>query len=188
MTGDANFYADPSRVAIYTGAMDTALEHDPSLDISRIKFHSDLPYTEIVSTVTGSVFLDTGGPSWYPSVLGKKVVLFNHGLDYTPLFFGGLIGVKFQDVRGGVPETYIDVPMSGTVPIGHGWEDGYINGNPRGQVGRELDFGSDETSIFLWDAPSSPFYVNTPDPNQFLQHQALPVTLNYIVHVTNVSL
>jgi hypothetical protein len=188
MSGDANTYADPYRVAIYTGPQSDALEDDPYVDLSRVKFHSDLPYTEIVSTVSGTVDLPKGSPAWYPSYLGRKVVLFDHGLDYTPLFFGQLSGVKFEDVRRSIPAVYLDVPMSGSVPIGHGWEDGYINGFPRNQCGREVNFGADETSIFIWDAPSSPFYTVPSDYNQGTDHQALPVTLSYVVFVTNVEL
>jgi hypothetical protein len=150
----AVFYADPNRVAIYTGSIDQALEQDPLVDITRIKFHSDLPYVQIADTVDGMLNLPYGNGTYYPAATGHgvKTNLFAHGLGYTPLVFGTLFDVAFQNPNGSGQIITRDVPFSGTVVIDNYW---FAYPSQLFQSGRLLELGADATHVFVWDRPCS---------------------------------
>lgn len=102
------FYADPSKVAIYDGARNEAVETSPLSHLDKIYFHSDLPYLGIKSVVEGSADINNSGYSGAPGQ--KTVTLFSHGLGYRPLVFG-----QVWDNKPYIGDTG-PVPFSGTVP------------------------------------------------------------------------
>lgn len=102
------FFADTSKVAVYTGARDTSLEADPTTDLSKVKFHSALPYFEVLQNVSGSASIDaTGYSGTYPN---KSVNLFAHNLGFRPMLIGSVWNNKPYIGTTGVN------PFSGTIP------------------------------------------------------------------------
>lgn len=101
----ATFYADTSKIAIYTGA-GTAPENSPLSFLSRVKFHTDLDYVKTVAQQSANVTLPTlsyqttGNDD--PAYIDNHT-LFNHGLGYTPAVFGyTTIGATLVPLRGSV--------------------------------------------------------------------------------------
>lgn len=92
------------KVAIYTGTDDLPFD-TPLSHVSRLRFHSDLEYPQVISVHTGSfnmpatVAQTSRQHSWR---------LFEHGLGGTPF------------VEGYITQSGIRVPLLGTVPVQQG--------------------------------------------------------------------
>ncbi|SHN20248.1 hypothetical protein, partial [Roseibium suaedae] len=76
------FVADKAKniVAVYSGAVNGDVEDNPLSHLDKIKFHSGLPYMEILQTVTGSITISSSGWSVDPAARFKTLNLFAHGL------------------------------------------------------------------------------------------------------------
>ncbi|MBA5777433.1 hypothetical protein H2509_20595 [Stappia sp. F7233] len=143
--GEVVFSADgqAGRVSIYYGPEDLALEADPFSDLSRVKFHSDLPYISVVNVIEGTMNVNSDGVDAYSK---KFQPIFSHGLGYTPLVFGAITNARNYDWSQTYP-TYlgnITVPWSGTVPLA-----GSLPGNGEPYTHMTLDLGADINDVFL---------------------------------------
>lgn len=179
----SNFFAggDPPKIAIYTGAVDETLEADPYHEITRVKFHSDLPFVEAVIVHDGSVNLPLGNSSHYSAAQGHgvKINLFSHNLGFIPLVFGTMFDVLFYD---SATDGFVtaDVPMSGTFPMDN-WSKN-SGSAPFFYLGRLIELGADETNVFIWDRPTTWYSYTTPP--QYYNNQPPERIYSYRVMVS----
>lgn len=148
-------------VAIYTGTDDDPFT-SPLSHIARLRFHSDLDYPRVVSTLTGSVSL--------PSMSGNSDrfntnVIAAHGQAGKP-FCEGYITVDADPTR---------VPLLGSVCVRQGPATGggfFVE--RRSFFSRWLHLGSNDTNILLQENSVC---------CQGLTHPAM--TINYTIYVTD---
>lgn len=151
-------------VAIYTGTDDLPFT-TPLSYVSRLRFHSDLDYPKIVSTITGSINL--------PAMSGNSerihtYTLAAHGQGASP-FCEGYITVSPSSTR---------VPLLGSVCVAQGPSTGGGTLDPQRRefFSRWLHLGSNATNILIQEGSACSW-------NQ--THAAL--TVNYTIYITDTT-
>lgn len=184
MTDDANFYADPYRVAIYTGEQSDAIEADPHADISRVKFHSALPYVTIRRVITGTVSLQ---PDGYDAVAKRIYNIHPHGLSFTPMVIGLALNLRARNTNGWIsdwipandPLITGEAPISGTVMLAStelGQYGGYYKH-------KNIQVGVNETHVTITDVQPDIF-----QPPTYAPLQSFAYDLQYRIAITNFAL
>lgn len=98
-----------NKYAVYTGSSDAPLTA-PMSNLSSLKWHSDLEYAGVVTTLTGTVDLQItawpGFTSLFPGTTLSRT-LVAHGMSYRPLLLGKItIGSTVYTLHGDIVYTY----------------------------------------------------------------------------------
>lgn len=109
-------------VCIHTGSDDVV--DDPTIDLSRVLFHSDLDYPTVTTIYTPSISL----PARSTSPVYAQHTLFAHGLAGTPFVLGYISNMS-------------NLPLVGSVPV-----DGQS-----AVFGRFVTLGANATNVILYE-------------------------------------
>lgn len=182
MSGDANTYADPGRVAIYTGPQSDAIEADPHADISKVKFHTALPYVVISKVIEGTVTLEATG---YDAVAKRIYNIHAHGFDFTPFIIGVALNLRARTTDGWTPAwnpateiTTGQVPMSGTVQLGS-----TVVAQYNSYMHKNLQVGANATHVTITDV--QPELGTLPD---YVPLDSFAYALDYRITITTFPL
>lgn len=135
------------KFAIWDGETDDLPFTDPIGNISRVKFHSDLPYIKTLYRRVETLNLPSRSNF---QMTTASYTLFAHGQSGYPL------------VLGSVPVNGVEVGFSGSVPV----QMGYVVGSVTpGFYGRWLALGADDTNVYIheytvarWSSASHEIY------------------------------
>jgi hypothetical protein len=181
MTKLVTYIGDDGRVAIYTGDESETIEADPHADISRVKFHSALPYVTVRQVITGTVTLEATG---YDAVAKRIYNVHAHGLSFTPMVVARALNLRARDTNGWSspwwPTTLTTgpVPISGTVMLGSAElsQNGYY-------MHKNLQVGANATHVTITDV--QPELWTTPD---YAPLASFTYDLDYRIVITNFPL
>jgi hypothetical protein len=164
--------AENGKFAIYTvsdpASTDNAPLQYPLSNASRVKFHSDLDYPQIVDVRTGSVTIPGASPGTYGLNDLSHTVLFAHGRGAAPMVLAEFTAIGVHN---------LPAHACGSVPTVSGFnyssgEQYYDINNP---VVRWLSFGANASDIVVTHYCGSGF------------SQLPPLTISYKVWVTDFS-
>lgn len=123
------------KAAIWSGAGDRAPFDNPLANLSRVKFHSDLNYIQVIDERTFNVGLPARSDF---KDANQTYPLYQHGRGGVPFVLGKLN-------IGGQP-----VAFCGSVPVQVGAGTTSGSGSPRG-FARWVSLGADATWVYLYE-------------------------------------
>lgn len=149
------FRVADGKCAIWTDASDDAPFSDPTSNLARVKYHSDLAYVKVIQAQVVNVNLSarSGGPGGVASY-----TLFAHGLTGYPFVFGKVF-------VGGEP-----VAFTGSIPI--------QRPSANDWYARWLALGADATNVYLHE-----YWIAGGNPGNWETYSAL--SLDVEVYVTD---
>jgi len=160
-------------VAIYSGSDDLPLS-DPLGNLSRVRFHSDLEYVAVISTVSGTLNLPGRPPS--TEFHQEAHTLFAHGRPGFPLVFGRITGLRESGAIIPIPGSPV---LSGSVPVQF---------NDYG-FGRFVILGADATNVVLHETTATGWSLSDVDLVGFnAANNFLPISISYEIYITDTLL
>lgn len=130
--------------ALAGSPIDDPVIDDPYADISRVKYHSALPYVHVVAKWTGLLTIPARGGF----IANQAHTLFAHGLSYTPLLFGSVLGwSQFNDSHHSYTDSgSYDLPLIGSVSL---WSSTTYGPGNHDIISQYVALGADATNVYL---------------------------------------
>ncbi len=128
----SRFRVANNKAAVWTGSGDTKPFDNPTSNLSRVKFHSDLDYIKVIDEGTFNVALSAR--SNFQDV-SHSYALYNHGKSGFPFILGKL-------TMSGQP-----VAFCGSIPI----QSNRYNGSADGGFARWISLGANNTTVYLYE-------------------------------------